>query len=145
MEEGLRLSEVVEQHGWEVTKDDFPESRRILQALGSDAGWMLHGTRLWVDPVDRAFHGLPAGDPVVVTDIRYDFEADWVREQGGVVVRILRPGQDGLDAGMSAHSSEVADFEVDLELLNDSSVEELHAYMCRELPALIPTLLSRRG
>ncbi|MGB0468553.1 MAG: hypothetical protein ACPGF7_13625 [Pontibacterium sp.] len=47
--------------------------------------------------------GMPS-DVVVYTDIRADYEAEWVRERGGVVVQVIRKGV----APVAEHSTERA-------------------------------------
>lgn len=124
--EPYRLSESVEEHGWEMTKDMWPEPRIILQRLGD--GVRQFDPEFWVragmdaaesqregyslHPVIRqalvdSGNDAPADRdprPVVITDVRYPNEADAIREAGGTLVRIVRPGVDDGDT----HASETA-------------------------------------
>lgn len=115
--EPYRLSEAVAEEGWELTKDQWPEPRRFLQRLGDGVRqfdpefWLRAGlTQAWTYR-----HGYPESQPagvigmfrprsVVITDVRYPNEADAIREAGGILVRIVRPGvADG-----DTHASETA-------------------------------------
>lgn len=74
-------------------------------------------------------------DDVAVSDCRFDIEADAVRDLGGVVVHVTRPGAGlnaaaGASAGASAgsHISEsgVTVKDGDMHLINDGSLADLY-------------------
>jgi hypothetical protein len=119
----VRLSQAIERLGWERAKDSIPEVRRILQYLGTDAiryiddgFWLREGLR-------RASEAASEGIPAVFTDCRFPNEADGVRERGGTIVRIVRPGVDTADE----HPSEKAldHYVADLTIRNDFDVAYL--------------------
>ena len=60
----------------------------------------------------------------VVTDIRFDNELQIIKELGGVTVRVTRPKIENTDT----HSSEtqISQFDVDYDLLNDTTIENLY-------------------
>jgi hypothetical protein len=95
---GLGLEQI------EARKDHF---RATLQEHGSRMR-REHGEDYWIKratlTIDRA---LAAGKSVVVTDVRYENEAAWVRGLGGVVVRRVRARHAGAGEGLAGHSSEV--------------------------------------
>lgn len=123
---GARLSEVVEDLGWERAKDAYPEVRRVLQRLGSEAGWQLHGKNLWTNLVAARLDEL--GDmPVVITDLRFEHEGDFLRRHGFLIVGIERGNHDGLAGAEGAHASERGDISVDVTIQNDGTLEELRA------------------
>jgi hypothetical protein len=65
---------------------------------------------------------------VVVTDVRFPNEAQHIRDHGGLVVRVERPGaQDDGAARGSSHPSEslVDTITPDRTLLNDGTLEDL--------------------
>lgn len=125
-----RLSELVEAYGWDRVKRSTPEVRRLLQKFGTEAGRHVHGEDCWVDLVlapwrdNSTFSDL--GYDLVVTDVRFENEARAVREAGGLVVHIRRPGLERLPGG---HASEdgVAFHHNDLAIVNDGPVEKLYA------------------
>jgi hypothetical protein len=82
-----RLSWLWEHLGYQGSKE-IPEVRVLLQRLGDRARHHL-GEDVWVDAALRC---VGPGRPVVITDCRYRNEADAVRERGGLVVRVERPG-----------------------------------------------------
>lgn len=123
--EVYRLSAAVELYGWEYTKDHFPEARRFLQALGTDAIRALDDD-FWLRQGQAAIAAnVRAQTPTVVTDCRFPNEADAIRQRGGVIVRIIRPGQDTTDL----HPSETAldDYRADYTIHNSTTAETLQA------------------
>lgn len=116
----VRLSELVENMGWDRAKQ-HPEVRRILMRLGTEAVRGVLGEDIWVDTADR-LHGHV--ERVVFTDVRFDNEATYIRRNGGIVVRIERPGKDG-----AAHASEqgISFQYVDAVVKNDGDVKQMHA------------------
>lgn len=67
--------------------------RRLMQTLGTEWGRQLIHSHLWVRVLERRC-GLDAAAPVhdrmVVSDVRFANEGDWVRRQGGVVIQLHR-------------------------------------------------------
>lgn len=116
----FRLRELVDAYGWEKVKDDFPEVRQLLQRTGTDAGRTHLGEDVWVDAV---MADLPTTD-AVFTDCRFPNEADAIKNAGGYLVRVTRPG---FEPGPDAHVSETAldDYPHDFYLTNDGTLAEL--------------------
>jgi hypothetical protein len=130
-----RLSEVLDAIGYEKAKE-IPEVRRVYQRFGTDAirkldadFWLRIGTQR-IDAIlsgaaDRAEGKFDAtGASVVVTDVRFPNEADAIRERGGYIVRVVRPGFEPEDG---AHESETAldDYRPDVILYNSRDLDHL--------------------
>lgn len=127
----VHLADLVDDVGWDRAKTDNPQVREFLQRLGTDAGRQLLGENVWVN---AALRDLVTGSgPVVFTDCRFPNEADAIRNLGGVIIRIIRPGVRPING----HPSETAmdGYDVDWVLLNDGSLEDLHAKMTRFVTA----------
>lgn len=93
-----RLRPVIDTVGWDVAKVNIAEVRTLLQRLGTEAVRDVIGENAWIDALDRKIRADGTVD-VVVSDVRFPNEADWIRERGGVIVRIRRPDFDnGLPA-----------------------------------------------
>jgi hypothetical protein len=129
----IRLAEYVAKLGWHLAKDN-PEVRRLLQAHGVsmrnnvyDGVWVEAGLR-------KAAPILEKGGGVVITDVRFPNEAEAVKANGGVLVRINREGVDTTDR----HISEVAldDWPMDVEILNNGTVTDLHEAAFRVVDSL---------
>ena len=117
---------------WEKLKDEendprHREIRRLQQALGTEVGRETLPGSVWADTgmakVARHRRDLAS---VVITDCRYDDEAEAVRAAGGKVVRVVRPS---LPAPTDSHTSEsgISEHLVDREIINDGTHDDLRA------------------
>ena len=82
---------------WINDHKHLPEVRSLLQAWGQVQ--RLRDPKCWIRRVDEEItHRRLCGsdDPhdfiPVITDVRYPNEIEWVKSQGGVIVRVARPG-----------------------------------------------------
>lgn len=100
---------------WTVAKRNI-EVRALLQRIGTDAGRKVLHENVWVDAV---MGDLPDG-PLVFTDTRFPNEAQAIRDAGGYLVRVSRPGVDAVNA----HESETAldGWDFDAALINESTL-----------------------
>jgi hypothetical protein len=124
-----RLSEIVAADGWDAAKQ-IPEVRRLLQVIGTEGVRDHIGEMSWVNACALKIER-DAPERVVVTDVRFPNEADWVHDQGGTLVKIVRVNGDGspFDNGVpSEHASEanVDKMPVDATLFA-STLDELEA------------------
>lgn len=117
-----RLSELVSDLGWERAKDEYPEVRRFLQHYGQTVREMY--SEFWITaarPAIREAWG--SGRPVVVTDVRYTNEADFLRNRLDFgLVRVTRPGQT---PGDHISEREMLDYPADLTIVNAGTLEYL--------------------
>lgn len=127
-----RVQEVVDDVGWDRAKVEVPEIRRLLQAMGTEAGRKILGENVWVNAVfeqigrQRGLSVVPTDHDYVITDCRFVNEAQAVKDRGGFVVRVNRPGV----GPVSGHPSETSlnDWEFDLVINNDGSLDDLRMY-----------------
>ena len=115
-----RLQDVVNNNGWEDAKK-LPEIRRLLQVLGTDAGRKILGENIWVDTVLNKVKD----KNVVITDCRFPNEAKALKNSGGFVVRVERPGMAAINNHLSETSLDGWPF--DLIVLNGGTLESLHS------------------
>lgn len=116
----FRLSDLVGSQGWEAAKE-HPEVRRILQRMG--VGVRDLDPDFWLRiAAEKIGVMMDARRDVVVTDVRFPNEADYIKRHG-FLIRVIRPGLDHADA----HESETAldDYPHDAYLINDGSVQDL--------------------
>jgi hypothetical protein len=77
--------------------------RQMLQTLGTEWGRQLVSDSLWVDlGMSEWEKCLGRGRSLVITDVRFENEAEAIRKAGGVVAHVQR----GLAPGVAPHSSE---------------------------------------
>jgi hypothetical protein len=63
---------------------------------------------------------------LVVTDIRYDNEAELIKSNGGIIIKIMRPG--AVTTIHNKHETEkgISEHLVDHIVINDGTIEDLH-------------------
>lgn len=113
------LKEVVDSF-W----DDTPRS--ILQKMGTECMRAGYLDDLWVKCVERAIE-VPTDERWVISDVRFLNEARAVKNWGGYLVKVDRPGGPEIEG--SQHSSEVAMSEYqdwDYVLTNDGTLSDLY-------------------
>ena len=143
---GLTRDQVYTQEGKETVDEFWGETpRRILQRVGTDLFRNHYDEDFWVKSMKRTLFGTKE-DPIdhnwVVTDCRFPNEADAIREWGGEVWHIVRPGHAELagDANAQQHASETSmdGYQHFSEVIvNDGTLEELKDK--------IQTLMEKRG
>ena len=110
--------------------------RQLLQTLGTEWGREMIHPDLWTNAAGRRLRavmdfGMATG--MVVSDVRFHNEADWILENGGVLVEITRPNVQGVQPHISenaewttyprfvvANNSSIAAFRKELNLLTES-------------------------
>lgn len=108
---------------WHLAQLDALKPRTVMQAWGD---WVTSRDPLhYVRAVDAQLREVAGTEPqaVIVTDVRLHREYEWLRTNGGVLWRVLRPGQ----RQPSGHSTEWQQrhWHVDAEIVNDGSTEQL--------------------
>ncbi len=117
-----RVKDLVDHHGWDKAKVDYPEIRVLLQRLGTEAGRETLGENLWVRIGEEKIEG--AGTPVVVTDCRFPNEINLIKRRKGTLIWIERPGTGAANAHASEHSVNRDD--CDLVINNNGTFEDLY-------------------
>lgn len=106
---------------------DGKTPRQLLQTLGTDWGRELICSDVWIRSVEKRVRLALEDDRYsVITDLRFDNEAEWVHRMGGEVWRVVRDVPDAV-ACKSEHSSEagVSDDLVDRTIPNNRGIEDL--------------------
>lgn len=98
--------------------------RQMAQTLGTEWGRELVHPQLWILMAQRRWDAAKfAGHSLVVTDVRFENEVEWIKAQGGHVIVLDRCGTESV----SAHASEQLNFSVfaDWFIPNDSTIDIL--------------------
>jgi len=108
------LADLVDKHGWDKLKREEPAVRDLMQRTG-EAGRRAFGQDFWIRQASMRLNRETRN--VIVTDVRYPNEAEWIRESGGIVVRIFWPDSPhGLTGSAADHVTEnVLQCDVDIE------------------------------
>jgi len=98
--------------------------RHLMQTLGTDWGREAVDTKLWEKvAMATAQQMIDAGARVVIDDMRFPNEFEAIRAAGGVTVRVDRPNPSR--AGYSRYEGLLDDFEFDMTIVNDGTLEDL--------------------
>lgn len=95
--------------------------RELMQSLGDWGKAAIHPD-IWVRMA--ADHYETTGPGLVMSDVRFENEAAWVRAQGGLVIHVTRPGvpptrQHNSESGIERRAG-------DPLIVNDGTLEELY-------------------
>ncbi len=104
--------------GYEVTP------RLILQKMGTEACRNGIADNIWIAALEKRIHGY---EDVVISDVRFPNEIDFIRSAGGILVRVKR-GQDPSPEELSKmHISETAwnSYTPDFAVHNNGTLDDL--------------------
>lgn len=95
--------------------------RYLAQTLGTEWGRDLVHKDLWLMLAKREYEKTMR---LVIPDVRFGNEADWVRSEAGIVIHVERPGIEEVNS----HSSEAGvEFKMgDLLIVNDGDKQSLY-------------------
>lgn len=105
--------------------------RQLLQTLGTEWGREMVHPDIWVR---TTMHRCRFMSRVVISDCRFDNEAEAVRAAGGRVVLIERPGYTPVNAHKSETS--LSPQNVDRVLLNDADLPDLFKHLVWKLDGM---------
>lgn len=103
-----RMTDVLVPRGTDDQKElvipEFGKSRRQLwQTLGTEWGRQMIHPDIWLTVAGWELER--NGPGMVISDVRFENEATWIRRRGGVIVHISRPNRE-LVHGSQTHKSE---------------------------------------
>lgn len=114
--------------------------RMLMQTLGTEWGRKMISENLWVVVADRNLQRI--GDGMIVTDVRFENEAAWVRACGGFIIHVERPEVTVVRPHSSEFGIQFAK-EHDSFIANDGTLDDLkhkvitvmlsHGYQTRDL------------
>ena len=98
----------------------------LLQFWGTEFRRRLFNWDYWVDKVKDVISQDPERD-YIIPDARFKNEAEFIKNAGGEVWKITRPGYNNNDRNPS-HKSEIDldDWVFDVEIVNDGTIEDLY-------------------
>lgn len=122
--------------GWKEEEDAYLKfsPRKAAQTLGTEWGRQMLRKDIWLCLADMMYSSLDTVGEVrgmVISDLRYDNEASWVKRMGGEVYQLIRPSA----TEVRKHTSEegVHPSYIDDTLWNNGSVEDLYKAVERRL------------
>ena len=113
--------------------------RELMQLLGTEWGRDLVHPQLWLLLAEQNLQLLAEHDQamkgVVIRDVRFDNEADWIRSKGGVIFHISRRGIRPANNHVSEYG--VRHYPGDYVIENDSTLESLYDQVERASSSLM--------
>ena len=111
---------------WQARKEEpIPalgvSPRRMMQTLGTEWGRQLINPDLWLIMAHQRL--LQHGSGMVISDVRFDNEAAWIRKHGGRIIHVFRPDTKAVEAHASEDGIEMQD--TDVRLFNSGTLEDL--------------------
>ena len=120
----------VDRDGWEDAKQS-PHIRRLLQNSGV-AARKVFGEDFWVK---QALRGISFEGNYVITDVRFENEADAIKFSGGYIWRIKRSGVDAVNNHVSEH--EMDGYPVDQIFTNNGTIDDLGTLLKSRMQGLL--------
>ena len=118
-------------------------ARKLMQTLGTDWGRKVINDDIWLNSMEERIthygeakkHG-HEGAFVIITDVRFDNEAEMIKRKGGVIVQVTTTRET--DAAPE-HDSErgVSACMVDSIIPNDKDIEDLNFLVLKYLEGLL--------
>lgn len=127
--------------------------REIAQLVGTELFRNVFGGDFWIKRLELELintYGDPRRVRISVSDVRFQNEAQWILDRGGILVHITRPSIDGQEVGIKGHASEAGINFMELKfpqqlnrvykITNDKTPEELKAKAFYTLADAFPHL-----
>jgi hypothetical protein len=108
------------QYGYDKVKRSYPEVREYLVSVGHGSREVL-GDQVWTERLRQSI--LSSSSPIVITDVRYQNEVEFLKSLGSNVLiwRITRPG-----VGVNNETERSVDGVIaDLTIENNGTIEDL--------------------
>lgn len=131
----IRLQDYVDEHGWEEAKK-HPEVRAYIQRVGTEAGQVVLGQKVWAKLVKKQIEAFEDNAPLsdlthkVVKDMRFPHEFEVMQKiKGCEFYSILierRDSQKHMTETNRKHISEQHRLPYHYKVINDCDVEHLH-------------------
>lgn len=114
-------------HAQKVCGFPLGKDRKFLQFVGTE--WArAQDPKVWINIVKRRIEEMPANVPIIITDVRFQNEAEMLSHLGFQLIRIKRDPIHRTEILNTNHSSETAllDYKWDLVLKNNHSLEDFY-------------------
>jgi hypothetical protein len=124
------LQNYIDIYGWDEAKQ-HPIVRSMLQNLGGGAR-KVFGDSFWIY---QALSDVAPQDKVVVSDVRFVNEADWIKDFKGQIWRVKRLGTNAVNEHVS--ESEMDGYPVNQIFVNNGAIEDLEMLIGTRMRAFL--------
>ncbi|MGP6423894.1 deoxynucleotide monophosphate kinase family protein [Pseudomonas pharyngis] len=112
--------------------------RQLMQSLGTEWGRNSVHPELWLllaaQNLDLLARTHDTAKGFVVSDIRFENEADFIRKRGGLVIHLRRPGATQVNSHVSERGIEVQ--ANDIVITNNGSIDDFQKHLTATLSLL---------
>lgn len=116
-----KLSELLKFYSWDEAKRRYSSVRQLMQRIGTEMGRQVFGENVWIELAAKRAEKF---EKVVITDVRFQNEAQWIVESGGLLIRIERDFDNGVGITHSSES-QVQNLPAALTIQNNGSIGQL--------------------
>jgi hypothetical protein len=120
---GVSPRQIAQFFGTELVRQNID---RLIPGIGENF-WISRMIHCLTGAGESPFYD--EDDVVIITDVRFQNEYDWIISQGGIIIHLTKPGADGI-VGIPGHASEAGIQSTDLdntyEIVNNGTLEELY-------------------
>lgn len=113
-------------------------ARELMQSMGTEWGRNMVHPELWLLLAEQNLEFLgqahDAATGFVISDLRFENEADFVRKRGGIVIHVLRPDATEVNPHVSETGIGIQDN--DLVLHNEGALDDLFGQLDEFFDAL---------
>jgi len=117
------VADCIGKNIWEI-HEEKEKYRSLLQFWGTNLRRFFCGEDYWIKKVAARMATLDSSVMVVITDVRFPNEAKFIKDNGGVLVRIVR---DGLPQDSHQSETEQEKIQCDYTVCNNHTLEDLKA------------------
>lgn len=110
--------------------------RKLAQTLGTEWGRNIVVSDIWL----RIAAIKLAGKRAIISDVRMENEAAWIRSVGGIVIHLERYDQEFITESYHASEGGVQKKQGDYKILNEGSLEDLYQaceYAARDIGQML--------
>lgn len=109
--------------------------RHILQTLGTEWGRQQVARDLWILSAEDRIYNRWEAPHIVIDDVRFEDEAAFIRDHGGLLIHLVRPVVVLGDGHVSEAGVTVG--VRDVVIVNDGSLDDLGAAICRAVDRFV--------
>lgn len=114
---------------WVEANKSNPVIRHLLQWYGTEFAKGQRGTDVWVKELEQEISKIAEPVIILIPDVRFHVEADWIRLKGGLIIRVEKAGQVNTD--LHASETELDSIRVDFRIFNNGTDKRAYAMECR--------------
>jgi hypothetical protein len=105
------------------TKTTVMTPRLILQLLGTEFGRNLITKNIWINSLFRSYN--EEEDNWVITDVRFDNEAEAITSRGGFIIQVIRDQESVDETILHASERSISNGYVEHVINNNGTIEDL--------------------